>query len=152
MIPAQVTAVTPLHVFAGVQHGMSISIDQAFGVHDDAMRLFGARMRILGTNLAHADTPNYKARDIDFATVLAGQSQHPVSLVSTNAAHIGARQESGFPTLYRIPNQPSLDGNTVEAELEQARFAENALRYQASLMFMRRSVLGLRDALQRGGR
>ena len=131
---------------------MSISIDQAFGIHDDALKVFGARMRVLGTNLAQADTPNYQARDIDFAAVLATESRPQIRLATPDSGHLGGHKSSRLPTLYRVPNQPSLDGNTVETEREQARFAENALRYQAALMFLRRSSLGLRDALQRGGR
>lgn len=131
---------------------MSINFDRAFGIHDDALFLRARRAEMLSSNLANADTPNYKARDIDFKTVLnqVQGDQQQVQLRLTNASHI-APEGSGIPggeALYRIPHQPSLDGNTVDAEQEQAAFSENALHYQASLSFLSGRISGLLGAIK----
>jgi flagellar basal-body rod protein FlgB len=91
--------------------------------------------------LANADTPNYKSRDIDFRSALAkaGTTDAPVHMTATNTRHIsvGNVADGGTPDLkYRVPLAPSLDGNTVDGQLEHAAFAENAVRYQASLTFL----------------
>lgn len=117
---------------------MSISFKAALGVHDQALLLRSRRAEILAANIAHSDTPNYKARDLDFRVALAGSSaQAASSLRTTHATHIqtGSGSVGGDP-LYRVPNHASLDGNTVETRVEHAKFSENALRYQATLSFL----------------
>jgi flagellar basal-body rod protein FlgB len=121
--------------------------DNIFGIHEQALLLHGQRMNVLATNLANADTPNYKARDIDFASVLGSSSQSaaPLALSVTSAAHI-VPLESGLPAgelKYRNPYQASLDGNTVEMPVEQAAFSENNVRYQASLQFINNQIADL---------
>ncbi len=128
-------------------------LDQIFGIHERALQLRGERVSVLAANLANADTPNYKARDLDFAAVLAGEqtagAQGGVALVKTSALHldVSSGTSAGGDVKYRIPFQPSLDGNTVEVPLEQAAFAENAVRYQASLMFINRRIASIESAL-----
>lgn len=124
-------------------------LDQLFGVHENALKLRGERVSVLAANLANADTPNFKARDLDFARVLAGEQGPALALVATNAAHLNteAGARGGADLRYRIPFQPSLDGNTVEVPIEQAAFAENAVRYQASLMFINRKIAALETAI-----
>ncbi len=103
-------------------------------------------MEVLAANLANADTPRYKARDMEFSAVLDGVA--PAKLKITNARHIDAAPAAGADALkYRIPHQPALDGNTVETDLELARYAENAVGYQASLMFANNRISTLRTAL-----
>lgn len=117
---------------------MSISFKAALGIHDQALLLRSRRTEILAANLAHADTPNYKARDIDFRTALASSaSEAHTSLRATHAMHIqaGSGAPGGEP-LYRVPDHASLDGNTVDSRAEHAKFSENALRYQATLSFL----------------
>jgi flagellar basal-body rod protein FlgB len=129
---------------------MPLSIDKAFGIHERALLLKGQRSEILASNLANVDTPNYKARDIDFKTALdqAQQLQHP-SLKTTHDNHIGSSASAvASELLYRIPEQPSLDGNTVDARVEQAEFAENALQYQTSIRFLGDKIQGLRSAIK----
>src|ERR1700759_149304 len=106
-----------------------------FGIHEQALLLQGQRVGILATNLANADTPNYKARDIDFSAVLAHTDAAPIALSVTDGAHIalGAPSTPSADLKDRNPLQASLDGNTVEMPVEQAAFAENNVRYQASL-------------------
>lgn len=121
---------------------MALNLDAYLGVHQAALKVQSKRMEVLANNLANVDTPNYKARDIDFKTALAaataGNSDSTVKLATTNAEHIstepGADPTAGLK--YRVPLAPSLDGNTVDAQQEQAAFAENTVRYQATLTFL----------------
>ena len=104
-------------------------------------------MEVLAANLANADTPHYQARDIEFASVLNG-AMAGVKLASTQPGHIELSAGSARDTLkYRIPHQPAQDGNTVEADLELARYAENAVAYQASLLFANGKISQMRTAL-----
>jgi flagellar basal-body rod protein FlgB len=125
--------------------------DNIFGIHETALLLHGERLGVLTANLANADTPGYKARDIDFAAVLgnANEQQTPLPLQVTQASHI-LPQEAGLPSgelMYRNPYQASLDGNTVEMPVEQAAFSENNVRYQASLQFINNKIADLQLAI-----
>ncbi len=131
---------------------MPINFDTAFGIHDDALMLHGRRAGILAANLANADTPHYKARDIDFKAVLGQVSgtQGGPRLTTTHPRHL-AGTGSGVPggeLQYRVPHQPSLDGNTVDTDIEQAAFMENGLRYQASLRFLGGRIKTLMTAIR----
>ena len=123
--------------------------ENIFGIHEQALLLQGQRVGILATNLANADTPNYKARDIDFSEVLAQTGEGSLSMRVTQAAHItipqGELPAGGLK--YRNPYQASLDGNTVEMPVEQAAFSENNVRYQASLGFINGTIAELTLAL-----
>jgi flagellar basal-body rod protein FlgB len=127
---------------------MSTSFDRALGVHAQALALRSQRAQVLASNLANADTPNYKARDLDFAATLAGLQGEGQALKTTHAAHLRAKGQNSGDLLYRQPTQMALDGNTVEAEQEKAVFADNALRYQASLRFLGSRVQGLMSAIR----
>ena len=134
---------------------MAINFDKALGVHQQALMLRQQRMELLANNIANADTPGYKARDIDFkqamGEVSAGQQ---LSLSLSNGAHIanGAMTNSGkADVMYRVPQQPSLDGNTVEESVEQTAFADNTLRYQATMSFLSSRFAGMKSVLS-GGR
>jgi len=121
--------------------------DNVFGIHEQALLLHGQRLSVLANNMANADTPGYKARDIDFTEVLAsangaGNGDAPLALSTTSPAHI-APATGDFMTgdlKYRNPYQASLDGNTVEMAVEQAAFSENNVRYQASLGFINSQI------------
>jgi flagellar basal-body rod protein FlgB len=136
---------------------MAINLDSYLGVHAQALTLEAQRTELLAANLANADTPNYKARDIDFKAALAaaggGTSSNSsasgtagsgarLAVTTTSAAHQGAQSGNsmdaaiGANLKYRVPMAPSLDGNTVDTQLEQAAFAENSVRYQATLTFL----------------
>ncbi|MEE9396379.1 MAG: flagellar basal body rod protein FlgB [Methylococcales bacterium] len=128
---------------------MAINFDTALGLHPQALTLRGKRTEVLAANLANADTPGYKARDVDFQSVLKKVQPRPVTLEGTHSLHIQPpRQMLGASLQYRIPNQPSLDGNTVETHIEQAKFTENAMQYQASLRFVNGRVSSLLTALK----
>lgn len=128
---------------------MAIGFDNALGIHPKALHLREQRSEVLAANLANADTPNYKARDLDFRAVLQGVKSAELPLNVTHPSHLGAPESpAGAELKYRNPYQPSLDGNTVESEQEQMRFAENALRYQASLRFVGDDFTGLKNAIR----
>ncbi|MBL1294210.1 MAG: flagellar basal body rod protein FlgB [Thiotrichales bacterium] len=131
---------------------MKISFENALGIHADALALRSKRLEVLASNLVNADTPGYKARDIDFRTALneASSTTDANQLKTTRAGHISLGSgisNVNFEVQYRIPTQPSRDGNTVEAEVEQAEFARNATQYQASLQFLGGRFQGLRKAI-----
>ena len=131
---------------------MPINFERALSIHDDALLLRGRRSSILASNIANADTPNYKARDIDFAATLKSVSakhSEQVVLASTHHNHLapsgGAFKQA---LLYRNPLHPSLDGNSVDTHVEQAKFAENAMLYQTSFTFLNGKFNGLMKALK----
>lgn len=112
--------------------------DDLFGVHEKALSLRSQRLGLLASNIANASTPGYKARDIDFAEAL--------SAAEKPGANMAAATESA--TKYRVPLQPSLDGNTVELNTEQTQFAENAVAYQTTLAFLNGRISTLTRALK----
>jgi flagellar basal-body rod protein FlgB len=130
---------------------MPINLNNALGIHEAALRLRGLRTELLASNLANADTPNYKARDVDFKAVLGEYQarQDGTGLLTTDARHIptGADAVNAEPQ-YRVPTQPAIDGNTVDAQKEKASFMENALQYQASLHFIDGTFKTLRTAIR----
>lgn len=130
---------------------MPISFDSAFGFHEKALLLLAQRSEVLAKNLANSDTPNFKARDVDFKSILqqAGGGQGGLQLATTDPSHINPGSNvDAPPLLYRVPTQPSADGNTVENQIEQAQFSENALRYEASFTFLSGSIKGLLTAIK----
>ena len=124
---------------------MSVNFDKSVAPHINAVNVRSARARMLANNLANADTPNYKAQDVDFSAVLRQASQrNGVAVSTTHAAHLPAQQGiDNIQAQYRIPMHASLDGNTVDPEVENAKFADNAVRYQVSLDFLGRKFSGL---------
>jgi len=129
---------------------MSLSFDKALGIHADALQVRSSRLELLASNLANADTPNFKARDIDFRAALGhAQQGQGVAMNRTHSAHLSVGMPGlGMEPQYRVPSQPSLDGNTVDAQMEQAAFSQNAVQYQASLDFLNARFRGLRTALK----
>ncbi len=116
---------------------MAISFDKALGIHTQALLLAARRSEMLASNIANADTPNYKAQDIDFRAALRdAQAQQGAALTTTHANHLQVNGGVDGTAQYRVPDQSSLDGNTVDLQQEKAEFAENTLRYQASLRFL----------------
>jgi flagellar basal-body rod protein FlgB len=134
---------------------MPLSIDSYLGVQQDALNVQSKRMEVLAKNLANADTPNYKAQDIDFRAALAQAGSAGASLPmasTTSGQSIGTSTQDGNVDLssalkYRTPLSPSLDGNTVDVQMEQAKFAENTVRYQATLTFLTGSLKDLMTAI-----
>jgi flagellar basal-body rod protein FlgB len=133
---------------------MALNIDSAFGIHAQALVLRSRRSELLAANIANAETPNFKARDFDFQTALdrarGERSSTSLALLVSNPAHMnGAGGGAGIgDLLYRVPMQPSIDGNTVDGQLEKAAFAENSLHYMASLQFLNGKISGLMRAIR----
>jgi flagellar basal-body rod protein FlgB len=121
---------------------MAIRFDTALGLHAQALALRAERTRILASNLANENTPGYQARDIDFAASLQ-------RALEDAAGGSGDLLSGGGPELlYRVPNHPSQDGNTVELGVEQAAFSQNAADFQMSLTFINMKLRGLAQAIE----
>lgn len=133
---------------------MTSRIDDALKFHQTALSLRASRQELLASNIANADTPNYKARDIDFASALQGALSGTTAnlpLSGTSPRHLGGttgESVMGAPVMYRNVLQPSADGNTVDMDVERAQFADNALRYEASVKFVSDKVKDVLTALQ----
>ena len=129
---------------------MSDFMDRIFGVHADALQLRARRGEVLASHLANADTPNYKAQDLDFKAALSqAQGNQAVAMTATQPGHMQAQGGTvNAERLYRIPSAPSLDGNTVDTQAEQTKFAENAVRYQVSLRFLNGKISSLMSAIK----
>lgn len=133
-------------------------LDAALRFQQEALNLRAQRQEILAANIANADTPGYQARDIDFASQLKqvmerGRAQgNTVALTMTSVHHIPAQASTAPSTnlLYRIPDQPSMDGNTVDMDRERTQFADNALKYQTDLTLMSGQIKGMMNVLQQG--
>lgn len=124
-------------------------IDNIFGIHEQALRVRSKRIEMIANNIANVDTPGYKARDLDFKAILAKQASEGNQLAITNDKHIKtAVSPAGGQTLYRIPTQPSVDGNTVEIDVEKAEFAKNAIEYQATFSFLNGKIRSLMTAIK----
>ncbi len=128
---------------------MAGTVDPLFGIHAHALQIQQRRMTLLAGNIANADTPGFQARDLDFRTALEQAMGSGASTLSTDhAAHLdGAGAQADPALMYRVPLQPSVDGNTVELQTEQAAFMDSALRYQASLSFLDGKLKSLLTAI-----
>ncbi len=111
--------------------------DTLFGVHGTALQLRSKRMGLLASNIANASTPGYKAQDLDFAQA-----------IKTARSAGGIDRAMDAATKYRVPLQPSMDGNTVDLTTEQTAFAENAVAYQTTLSFLNGRISTITRALK----
>ena len=130
-------------------------LSAALNFDREALDLRNQRQQVLANNIANADTPNYRARDFDFSRALAQATartaaQSSIALATTSSRHLSAKSgiTSGADLLYRMPDQPSLDGNTVSMDQERTRFTDNAVRYQAALTLLNSRIRGLKSAMQ----
>ncbi|MFQ3331856.1 flagellar basal body rod protein FlgB [Candidatus Njordibacter sp. Uisw_039] len=128
---------------------MSI-LQNPLGIHATALKLREQRIGVLASNIANVDTPNYKARDIDFSSVMATTESN--NMRTSHGRHIGV---SNYQALqgdsmikYRMPSSASLDGNTVEVNTENSLFTENSMRYQATNTFLNNRIKGVMSALR----
>jgi len=129
----------------------SINFNNALGIHPNAMLLRAERAEILANNLANSDTPGFKARDMNFQQVLAGEAERQSSLqmAGTHQGHMHGRSSSSdYELMYRNPSQPSIDGNTVDTQIEQTLFTKNTMDYNASYEFLSGKFKGLKGALR----
>lgn len=124
---------------------MPVDLNSYLGIHQRALSLEAQRTEVLAANLANADTPGYKARDIDFKAELAAAGS---SAGADGTGAGGINLSTNNATLkYRVPLAPALDGNTVDTQLEQSAFAENSVRYQATLTILNSKLRGLMTAI-----
>ncbi len=130
---------------------MAINFDKALGVHQYTLGIRSQRAQVISSNIANADTPHYKARDLDFnkAIQAATSSQNGLSMSGSDVKHFDLTALSEQNYGYRVPNQPDTgDGNTVDIQQEQSEFMQNALEYQMSLGFLDSKFAGLKKALR----
>ncbi len=126
-----------------------LGFDKALGVHPTMMALRSRRAGVLAANLANADTPNYKARDLDFSSALGSMKEAGrITAPSRRHMSIGSPDLLGAELRYRQPAQVSMDQNTVEVDIERAKFMDNSMRFQASLRFLDGKFSGLRSAFR----
>ena len=129
-------------------------VDKLFGIHAQTMTLRAQRAELLAANLANTDTPNYKAKDLDFSAALNhaqdSQLQKPVAISTNNAGHINNSTNGVLDSAirYRVPSHASLDGNTVDGDFERSAFSENAVRYQVSLSILSNRISGMISLLR----
>lgn len=134
-------------------------LDSALRFHQEALNLRARRQEVLSANIAHADTPGFKARDFDFSSTLSqaverGRGSLSLSLSTTSSRHLQLdTQAAGQATaqadmLYRTPVQSSIDGNTVEMDVERVNFADNAMRYEANLTVLSSKIKSILSAVQ----
>jgi flagellar basal-body rod protein FlgB len=140
-----------------MENNMIGKFDNNMQFHEVALRLREQRQQVLASNIANADTPNYKARDFNFAQAmqhaLAPANSGASELSATNSAHFSAGSSAvigGVPLQYRAIHQGSVDGNTVDMDVERNQFTDNALRYEASLTIMTGQIKDMLVALQQG--
>jgi flagellar basal-body rod protein FlgB len=127
--------------------------NNALGIHAQAINVHAKRAELIASNLANADTPNYKARDIDFKGILnsIAENQDNKHMRTTSSGHVNMNTSIGMgvnDVMYRTPHQDSLDGNTVEGDQENVRYTQTALHYQASIRFLGDRIKGLKSAIK----
>jgi flagellar basal-body rod protein FlgB len=122
-------------------------LENPFGIHEKALAVRNQRMELISANIANADTPLFRAKDIDFKKVLANANPSPMA--STNSRHFDTGEvENMNGIVYRNPYNSSVDGNTVEINTEQAKYGEAATQYQATLQFLESRISGIRKSLR----
>lgn len=128
---------------------MSISFERALGNHEQALNLRVKRAEVLANNLANADTPGFKAQDLNFKAMLNQQIDESLPMATTSGKHLPhADAAASAELLYRQPTQPSLDGNTVDSQVELAEFMKNTMDFQASFQFLNNKFKGLSAAIK----
>lgn len=132
-------------------------LDQYLRFNETALNLRAQRQQLLASNIANADTPNYKARDIDFTSALKGaltRNEHSAAapeLAKTAGTHLSSKNPNtvgGAPLLYRHEKQGNIDGNSVDLDAERNQFADNAIRYEAGLTMINHQIKKLLSAIQ----
>ena len=153
LIPANARQTAPTE-FANTRHTIMIDrLTDTLNFHAQALVLRSERQRVIASNIANADTPGYQAREMDFALALreaSGQAGVPGRMNVTATGHLqpaaGARAEANL--LYARPSQTNLDGNTVDMDRERASFADNSVKYEATLRFINHHVRTTLDAMK----
>ena len=124
------------------------SFENIFGIHENALLLREQRMKLLSENIANAETPHYKSKDIDFKSAMSASSEQFLSLRKTSAEHLDPRGDFGSYEVFRYPINASPDGNTVELHHQQSEFGKESGRYMSTVQFIENRVGGIRRALR----
>ena len=119
-----------------------------FGIHEQALQLRQERMRVLSENVANAETPHYKSKDIDFRAAMSASVRDMANLNRTNQSHMESRAVSGNYEVFRNPVNSAADGNTVELHHQQMEFGKESSRYLATVQFIENRIGGIRRALK----
>jgi flagellar basal-body rod protein FlgB len=136
---------------------MTGKLDNALGFYENALRFRSQRQQLLASNIANADTPHYKAKDLDFgkamqaAMVNSSTASSVTALTQTNAGHLSATSSLpgvGAYVRLRAPTQNNMDGNTVDMDVERNAFTENALRYETGVTLVHNKIKDLLSVLQ----
>ncbi len=121
--------------------------DTALSTHAQSLTARSQRVEVLAQNIANADTPNFKARDVDFKQVFRNTQED--TMKTTHNQHMALPVDtSSDGMMYRIPFNVAFDGNTVELNVEQAQYGKAAAEYQATVNFLQDEIGGLRKALR----
>ncbi len=125
-------------------------LDDAMDFQAQALKLRSYRQQLLASNIANSDTPNYKAVDFDFATALRNASHGAQPLAATAPGHLSSAgaAPAGAKVQFRGATQPSIDGNTVDMDVERAQFVDNSVRYEAALRFLNGQIRTLMSAIR----
>ena len=123
-------------------------VDNALGIHERAIAVRNRRVELISHNIANADTPNYKARDLDFKKLIAGVEGMKVMATDKRHYEIAHLENTPDGLKFRVPFNSATDGNTVEMSVEQAQYAKATADYQATLMFLENRISGIRKALR----
>ena len=123
-------------------------VDNALGIHERAIAVRNRRVELISQNIANADTPNYKARDLDFKKLIAGVEGMKVMATDKRHYEIAHLENTPDGLKFRVPFNSATDGNTVEMSVEQAQYAKATADYKATLMFLENRISGIRKALR----
>ena len=126
----------------------ALGFKNSLGIHENTLQLRASRAEVLANNLANSDTPHFKARDFDFNKVLEGESKRSLAMQVTNESHQRGSVDTETELQFRNPYQPAIDGNTVDSQMEQSFYTENALRFNASFQFLSGRFKGLSGAIK----
>ncbi len=129
---------------------MSINFQKAFGTYEAALKLRSQRAEVLSANLANADTPNFKARDFDFHQALKAQLDNTGGMRADRANHLNSQSQEagGLHLQYRVPTQPSIDGNTVDEHAEHGEFMQNSLEFQVAFTLLNSRLKGMMNVIK----
>lgn len=125
---------------------VAITFEKALGTYEAALKLRSKRAEVLAANLANSDTPNFKARDFDFQKALSSELARGQTNKGSNVNSMTNSVNSAMQ--YRIPAQPSVDGNTVDEHLEHAEFMANSLEHQTAFTLLNSRFKGLISAIR----
>lgn len=129
-----------------------VNLDQIFGTYQKVLAVREEKLSFISSNIANQDTPGFKARDVDFkAAVRSAESANYAHLSLNQPAHGGMPgfgDQDKYPVKYRVPSTDSLDGNTVDGDLEKVAFMQNVVGYNSTLAFIQSRKVALMSVIK----